>query len=61
MRALIIASVVILPLLLFYALRTITGDVLSGVVFGLIILVTVAAWFGGHPVSTSPNANRNQS
>ena len=59
MRALVIASLVILPLLLFYALRAVTGDALSGVVFGLIILVTVAAWFGGHPVSTAPNANRN--
>lgn len=50
MRALIIASVVIVPFLLFYALRAVTGDALSAVVFGLIIFVTVAAWFGGRPV-----------
>lgn len=58
MRALIIAALAIIPLLLFYALRAVTGDALSAVIFGLIIFITVAAWFGGHPVPTSPGKSR---
>lgn len=58
MRALIIAGIAFIPFLLFYALRAVTGDALSAVIFGLIIFVTVAAWFGGHPVATSPIVNR---
>lgn len=50
MRVLIIASLVIVPVMLFYALRTVTGDPVSAVGLGLIVFVTVAAWFGGHPV-----------
>lgn len=51
MRALLVASIVIVPLMLFYALRAVTGDPLSAVVLGLIIFVTVASWFAGRPVS----------
>ena len=58
MRALIVASLVIVPLLIFYALSAVTGDALSGIIFGLIIFVTVAAWFGGSPVATAPVVNR---
>lgn len=61
MRALIIAGLAFIPLLLFYALRAVTGDALSAVIFGLIIFVTLAAWFGGSPVPTSPSANRRRS
>lgn len=61
MRALFIAAVAFIPLLLFYALRAVTGDALSAVIFGLIIFVTVAAWFGGRPVSTSHVVNRSRS
>lgn len=50
MRALLISGLVIVPLMLFYALRAVTGDALSAVVLGLIFLVTVIAWFGGRPV-----------
>ncbi len=50
MRVLLIAALVIVPLLLFYSLRAVTGDALSAVIFGLIIFVTVTAWFGGRPV-----------
>ena len=49
MRILLIASLVILPLLLFYALRAVTGDTLSAVVFGLMLIITVISWFGGRP------------
>lgn len=58
MRVLIIASLAIVPLLLFYALRAVTGDTLSAVIFGLMLIITVLSWFGGRPVSTSPIANR---
>lgn len=51
MRALLIASLVIIPVMLFYALRAVTGDPISAVGLGLILFVTVAAWFGGRPVS----------
>ena len=49
MRALIIASLVIIPLLIFYALSALTGDALSAVIFGLICFVFVASWFAGRP------------
>lgn len=58
MRALIVASLMIIPMILSFALRAVTGDQMSAVGLGLIVFVTVAAWFGGRPVSTSPNANR---
>ena len=58
MRALIIACLVLIPIILSFALRAVTGDQMSAVGLGLIIFVTVAAWFGGNPVSTSPNATR---
>ena len=51
MRALLIASLIIVPLMLFSALRAVTGDALSAVVLGLILFVTVASWFGGRPVA----------
>ena len=50
MRALIIASIVIVPLILSYGLRAVTGDAISAAGLGLILLVTVIAWFGGRPV-----------
>ncbi|HEY5721734.1 MAG TPA: hypothetical protein VIT45_05380 [Allosphingosinicella sp.] len=49
MRALLIASLIIIPLIVFYALRAVTGEPLSAVVLGLILFVTVASWFGGRP------------
>ncbi|MBV8686809.1 MAG: hypothetical protein JOZ90_10555 [Alphaproteobacteria bacterium] len=52
MRILLIASLVILPLLIFYALRAVTGDPLSAIIFGLMIFVTVAAWLGGRPAAS---------
>lgn len=51
MRILLIASLAIVPLLLFYALRAVTGDALSAVVFGLMLIITILSWFGGRPVA----------
>ncbi|MGZ8287204.1 MAG: hypothetical protein ACXW27_12695 [Allosphingosinicella sp.] len=51
MRVLIISALAIVPVTVFYALRAATGDSMSAVGLGLIIFVTVAAWFGGRPVS----------
>lgn len=51
MRILLVAAIGVLPLLLFSALRAVTGDGLSAVVFGLIIIITGVAWFAGRPVA----------
>lgn len=51
MRILLVAFLVIIPIILSFALRAVTGDQMSAVGLGLIIFVTVAAWFGGRPVS----------
>ena len=58
MRPLIIASIVIVPLILSYGLRAVTGDALSAAGLGLILLVTVIAWFGGRPLPASSIADR---
>lgn len=51
MRALLIAAALILLFIFFSAMRAITGDALSAVVLGLILLVTVISWFAGLPVA----------
>lgn len=53
MRVLLIASLVIIPFILAFALRAVTGDPMSALGLGLIVFVTVAAWFGGRPVAAS--------
>ena len=42
---------VIVPFGVIAFLKTITGDVMSAIVLGLIIFVTVAAWFAGPSAS----------
>ena len=54
----LIPALVIVPFAAIALLKTITGDPMSAVVLGLVIFVTVAAWFAGRPVSTSPTVNR---
>ena len=51
MRPILIASLAIIPLILFYALRDVTGDPIIAVVFGLLFLVLVASWFSGRPAA----------
>lgn len=51
MRALIVASLVIFPRLMSFALRAVTGDGLSAIVFALVLLVSVLAWFSGRPIA----------
>lgn len=53
MRILLVAFLVIIPVILSFALRAITGDQMSALGLGLIIFVTVAAWFGGRPLAAS--------
>lgn len=49
---------VIVPFVVIHFLKMITGDPLSAVVLGLVIFVTVAAWFAGPSVSASRIVNR---
>lgn len=51
MGALLLASLLILPILISYALRAVTGDTLSAVVFALILLVSMLARFSGRPIA----------
>jgi len=43
----LIPAVSIVPFVVIYFLKTITGDPLSAVFLALILFVTVAAWFSG--------------
>lgn len=43
----LIPALVIMPFAVIALLKTITGDPMSAVVLGLVIFVTVAAWFAG--------------
>ena len=54
---LLIPALLIAPLALTAFLKTITGDSMSAVVLGLIIFVSVAAWFAGPTVTTSRAAS----
>ena len=56
----LIPALVIVPFAVIAFLRTITGDPMSAVILGLVIFVTVAAWFAGPSVSTSRIVNRRQ-
>lgn len=60
MRAfLIIPSLVIIPFLGIAALKAVTGDALSALVFALLLFVTVAAWFSGVSASARRAARRS--
>ena len=52
----LIPAAVIVPFAVIAFLKTVTGDAMSAVVLGLVIFVTVAAWFAG-PSATSPALN----
>jgi|GEM_PF-2735701 len=49
---------VIVPFAVIHFLKMITGDPMSAVVLGLVIFVTVAAWFARPSVSRSHIMNR---
>lgn len=62
MRSFILIPVLlIVPFAAIAFLKTMTGDAMSAVVLGLVIFVTVAAWFAGPSVSTSATVNRRSS
>ena len=50
---LLIPLMIIGPMLLFSALKMVTGDALSAMVFGLTLLVTVVAWLAGPSASAA--------
>ena len=59
MRALrVIPILVIIPFSAIALLKAVTGDALSALVFGLMIFVTVAAWFAGASASSRRSAGR---
>lgn len=49
---------VIVPFAAFHLLKMITGEAMSAVVLGLIIFVTVAAWFAGPSAAASHTVSR---
>lgn len=55
----LIPALVIVPFAVFAFLKTITGDAMSAVVLGLVIFVTVAAWFARPSASASHTVTRN--
>ena len=54
----LIPTLVIVPFAVIHFLKMITGDPMSAVVLGLVIFVTVAAWFASPSVSPSHTVNR---
>ena len=54
----LIPAAVIVPFAVFAFLKTITGDAMSAVVLGLVLFVTVAAWFSRLPASPAHNLYR---
>lgn len=44
---LLIPILIIVPFVIFYFLKAMTGDGLSAVVLGLTLFVSIAAWFAG--------------
>ncbi len=51
---LLVPLTVIVPPVLFYVLQAATGDALSAVVVGLVLLVTLGSWFAGRPAAAGP-------
>ncbi|HYN46098.1 MAG TPA: hypothetical protein VES64_05360 [Allosphingosinicella sp.] len=56
----LIPTLVIVPFAVIALLKTVTGDPMSAVVLGLVIFVTVAAWFAGPSASASPAVSRRR-
>ena len=55
---LIIPILVIVPFAAIAFLKTITGDAMSAIVLGLMLFVTVAAWFAGPSASAGHPGRR---
>jgi hypothetical protein len=51
---LLVPVTVIVPLVLFYLLQAATGDALSAIVVGLVLLITFGSRFAGRPAAAGP-------
>lgn len=55
MRALLLVPMtLVVPPALFSALQAVTGDALSAIVLGLLLLITLGGWIAGRPLAAGP-------
>lgn len=61
MRAFFVLPVAaIVPFAIFAAMQSVTGDPLSAVVLGLLLLISVGAWFAAPIAASGPTPGRNR-